>query len=397
MASNFYDRPSHKLRLLGVTGTNGKTTIVNLLHQLFTGMGYVSGMISTIENQINREKIAATHTTPDPVQINKLLKQMQDAGCSFCFMEVSSHAIDQQRIAGLKFAGGIFTNITHDHLDYHKTFPAYLAAKKAFFDRLPADAFALTNLDDKNGNVMLQNTRAEKHTYALKSNADFKGRILENQFEGLNMIIDKHEAWFRLPGKFNAYNLLAVYGASVLLGEDRTEVLARLSHLKGAEGRMDFIRTKNKITAIVDYAHTPDALKNILETINEVRTQNEELITVVGTGGDRDKSKRAVMARIAASLSTKVILTSDNPRSEDPDSILQNMIQGVDGVDYKKVITISKRAEAIKAACIMAIPGDIILVAGKGHEKYQEIMGVKYPFDDKQKLMEFLNINKEDN
>ncbi|MCF8228895.1 MAG: UDP-N-acetylmuramoyl-L-alanyl-D-glutamate--2,6-diaminopimelate ligase [Bacteroidales bacterium] len=397
IASNFYDRPSGKLKLVGVTGTNGKTTIVHLLHSLFTGLGYQSGMLSTIGNLIHDKKIQATHTTPDPVSINKLLKQMLEEGCSHCFIEVSSHAIDQKRIAGLNFAGGIFTNITHDHLDYHKTFAAYLSSKKEFFDQLPAEAFALVNKDDKNGPVMLQNTKATGHTYALKSNAEFKGKILENQFEGLNMMIGKQEAWFQLSGVFNAYNLMAVYATAVLLGENATEVLAKLSQIKGAEGRMDFMRTDDGIMAIVDYAHTPDALKNILETINEVRTGSEELITVVGTGGDRDRTKRPVMARTAASLSTKVIFTSDNPRSENPDAIIEDMVKGVEGVDYKKILSISKRDEAIKTACMLVKPGDIILVAGKGHEKYQDIKGVKHPFDDKEKLREYLNLRKEGN
>jgi UDP-N-acetylmuramoyl-L-alanyl-D-glutamate--2,6-diaminopimelate ligase len=397
IASNFYGNPSSKLKLIGATGTNGKTTIVTLLHKLFQQLGYHVGMLSTIQNKIDERIIPSTHTTPDPIQINALLKEMVDAGCSHCFMEVSSHAIDQGRTSELGFCGGIFTNLTHDHLDYHKDFASYLKAKKTFFDQLPGSAFALTNLDDKNGSTMLQNTKAKKYTYALLHPADFKARILDNQFEGLQLQIDNEEVWMLLSGKFNAYNLLSVYGTAMLLGEDKIKTLAKLSQLEGAEGRMEFIRSQNNITAIVDYAHTPDALKNILETINEIRTGNEQLISVVGAGGDRDKSKRPLMAQIAARLSNKIILTSDNPRSEDPEKIINEMIEGIDGVDYKKMLALSMRKEAIKTACMLAQPKDIILVAGKGHEKYQEINGIKHPFDDRQILIECLNLKTEAN
>lgn len=390
LASAWFGHPSKSLFLIGVTGTNGKTTIVTLLHDLFSKLGYQVGMLSTIQNRMNGQIVAATHTTPDPIQINRLLHRMTESGCSHCFMEVSSHAIHQRRIKGLDFNGGIFTNITHDHLDYHGDFAEYLKSKKKFFDDLPEKAFALVNKDDKNGRVMLQNTKASKSAYSLSAPADFNGRIIENQFEGLMMKINGQEAWFRLVGKFNAYNILAVYAAAMLSGEAKEEVLSALSSLPGAEGRFELLRSENNITAIVDYAHTPDALKNVLSTINGTRTKNEELITVVGAGGDRDPSKRPVMGRIAASMSTKVIFTSDNPRTEDPDMIIEDMIKGVEGTDYKKILSISSRKEAIKTACMLARPGDIILVAGKGHEKYQEIKGVKQHFDDKEVIGEFL-------
>lgn len=390
LASNFYGNPSSKLMLIGVTGTNGKTTVVSLLYDLFKKLGYKTGLLSTIQNKIGDEIIGATHTTPDPVQINKLLNRMVHDGCTHCFMEVSSHAIDQDRIAGLIFEGGIFTNITHDHLDYHKTFDNYLKVKKKFFDELPDYAFALSNIDDKNGRLILQNTKALKKTYSLKSLSDFKCKIIENQFEGLELNIDGQEFWCRLIGSFNAYNLLAVYGAAVLLGEEKSKVLTALSTVEAVEGRFDVIRSQNNITGIVDYAHSPDALKNVLDTISSIRTKNETLITIVGAGGDRDKNKRSLMGQIVSRKSDKVILTSDNPRSEEPEQVIKDIEKGVEPINYKKVISITNRREAIKTACSFAKPGDIILVAGKGHEKYQEIKGVKYPFDDKEVLREFL-------
>ncbi|HKK11062.1 MAG TPA: UDP-N-acetylmuramoyl-L-alanyl-D-glutamate--2,6-diaminopimelate ligase [Bacteroidales bacterium] len=389
IASNFYARPSEKLSLTGVTGTNGKTTIVTLLFSLFQKLGYNTGMLSTIENKINEKTLAATHTTPDPVSLNHLLKQMVDEGVSHCFMEVSSHAIHQKRIAGLKFAGGIFTNITQDHLDYHETFKNYIYAKKAFFDYLPAQSWALTNLDDKNGKTMLQNTNARQHSFALKTPATFKGKVLSNSIEGLQMNINRQEVWFSLVGNFNAYNILAVYGAATLLGADPESALSVLSGLKAAEGRFEVISGKG-VKAIVDYAHTPDALKNVLETIDSTRTRKEQVITVVGAGGNRDKGKRPLMARIAAKFSDKLILTSDNPRYEDPERILEDMAAGLDEEQKKKLLTIASRREAIKTACMLASAGDILLVAGKGHEKYQEIKGERQHFDDKEQLNEFL-------
>ncbi len=397
LASAFFDHPSEDLKLIGVTGTNGKTTIVNLLYGLVRRLGYKAGMLSTIENKIEEEVIGSTHTTPDPVQINRLMREMADRGCDWCFMECSSHAIDQQRISGLDFDGAIFTNITHDHLDYHKTFDAYIRAKKKFFDGLSPAAFALTNIDDRNGMVMVQNTQAKISTYGLKKPADFKGRIIENQFEGLQININGVEIYTRLVGAFNAYNLLAVAGAAILAGEDEEEVLTALSSLNIVEGRFDYIRSGSNITGIVDYAHTPDALKNVLETINAIRTMNESLITVVGAGGDRDTSKRPEMAKIAGRMSSRVILTSDNPRTEQPDVIIDQMRKGLEPTDVAKVIAITDRKEAIKTACLLAQPNDIILVAGKGHEKYQEINGVKHPFDDKKILREFLNLKPIDN
>jgi len=390
VASAFYEHPSENLILCGVTGTNGKTTIATLLHQLFSELGYACGLVSTVRNLIGLKEVDATHTTPDAISLNALLKEMADAGCTYCFMEVSSHAIDQKRISGIYFAGGIFSNITHDHLDYHGDFKAYLKAKKTFFDILPQSAFALTNADDKNGMVMLQNTGADKKTYGLKSACDFKGKVVENLLDGLLLNIEGQETWCRLIGEFNAYNLLAVYAAAILLKQDREKVLTLLSSLDTAEGRFEHIRSEEGITAIVDYAHTPDALQNVLRTINAIRSGNEELITVVGAGGDRDRAKRPVMAAIAASLSTRLILTSDNPRSEEPESIISEMKEGVEPIDYKKLLVITNRKEAISTACVLAKPGDIILVAGKGHEKYQEIKGVKYPFDDKEILNELL-------
>jgi UDP-N-acetylmuramoyl-L-alanyl-D-glutamate--2,6-diaminopimelate ligase len=387
VAANFYDNPSNKLKLIGVTGTNGKTTIATLLYQLFRDLGYKCGLLSTVENQINGKIIPSTHTTPDQVELNKLLDEMVAQGCDYCFMEVSSHAVAQHRIEGLVFAGGIFSNLTHDHLDYHKTFDNYLKAKKAFFDGLSKNAFALTNNDDKNGSVMLQNTKAHKKTYALKSMADYKGKILENQFGGLLLLIDNDEVWFKMVGSFNAYNLLAVYAAAMLLDQDRSKVLTSLSKLHGAEGRFDYVISPNKVIGIVDYAHTPDAVQNVLSTIHNIRKGTEKVITVIGCGGDRDKTKRPVMAKVACQWSDKVILTSDNPRSEDPAQIIKDMEAGVTPTAQRNTVSITDRHEAIKTACMLAQPGDIILLAGKGHEKYQEIKGVKNHFDDKEELL----------
>ena len=393
IASNFYGNPSSKLKLIGITGTNGKTTTVSLLFRLFMAMGKKAGMLSTIENRIGDTLLHSTHTTPDAVSLNKLLAQMLEAGCEYVFMEVSSHAIHQNRVAGLDFAAAIFSNITHDHLDYHKTFKDYLNAKKKFFDDLSPDAFALVNTDDKNARVMLQNTMASKKTYALKSMADFKGKVLENHFDGMLMDIDGIQFYSLLSGDFNAYNLMAVYSTSVLLGFEKEEVLEALSSLKGAEGRFEIVKSnENGLTAVIDYAHTPDALFNVLKTINSLRSRNEKLITVVGTGGDRDKAKRPEMARIATLNSNMVILTSDNPRTEDPQSILDDMIPGIDPAKKLKTLVITNRLEAIKTAVNLAANGDIILLAGKGHEKYQEINGVKHPFDDKKIIEELFEI-----
>ncbi|WP_423737429.1 UDP-N-acetylmuramoyl-L-alanyl-D-glutamate--2,6-diaminopimelate ligase [Chitinophaga caseinilytica] len=393
IAGNFYDNPSRKLRLVGVTGTNGKTTVATLLFRLYTAMGHHCGLLSTVQNQIGERIVPATHTTPDPINLNALLADMVNEGCDYAFMEVSSHAIHQQRIAGLQFAGGIFTNITHDHLDYHKTFDEYIRVKKSFFDNLPASAFALTNLDDKRGNVMLQNTKARKATYSLRTMAEFKGKILENNLTGLVMQIGAKDVHFRLIGEFNAYNLLAVFGAAVLLGDDKDAVLAALSNLNGAEGRFDYIVSKNeRIIGIVDYAHTPDALINVLATIKNLRQGHEQIITVVGCGGDRDTTKRPIMGEVAAEHSDKAIFTSDNPRSEDPAAIIKEMEAGVNVTQRKKTLSITDRHEAIKTAVSLAKPEDIILIAGKGHEKYQEIQGVKHPFDDKQVLREILEM-----
>jgi UDP-N-acetylmuramoyl-L-alanyl-D-glutamate--2,6-diaminopimelate ligase len=383
MAANFFDNPSRKLELVGVTGTNGKTTTTTLLHQLFTKLGYKVGLLSTVVNKIGNEDVPSTHTTPNPVELNRLLAEMVDAGCAYCFMEVSSHAVHQHRIAGLKFKGAVFTNITHDHLDYHVTFKDYLNAKKAFFDNLEAGSFALTNADDKNGQVMLQNSKATKYTYGLRSLADYKAKVLENQFSGLVLQVDGTEVWTKLIGDFNAYNLLAVYGVSRLLNQDRLEVLTALSQLGSVNGRFEYTTSNAGITAIVDYAHTPDALENVLKTIANIRTGNEQVIVVVGCGGDRDRAKRPKMAEIACELGNRVILTSDNPRSEDPNAIIAEMMTGVGGQHYKKTLSIVDRKEAIKTAISLADSGDIILVAGKGHETYQEIKGVKYDFDDK--------------
>ena len=386
MAHHFYDDPSLKIKLVGVTGTNGKTTVATLLFKLFSSLGYTCGLISTVENHIGSNIVPSTHTTPDAIQLNALLAKMVEAGCSHVFMECSSHAIHQHRITGLHFVGAAFTNITLDHLDYHKTFEEYLAVKKSFFDHLPKQAFALSNLDDRNGAAMLLDTKAQKLTYALHAPATYKGKILENQLTGLVMLVNELEVHCRLIGTFNAYNFLAVYGVAIQLGESVENVLTVLSALTGAEGRFDYIISDEKIIGIVDYAHTPDALENVLETIAKLKKGGEQVITVVGCGGDRDKTKRPIMAQVACDLSTRVILTSDNPRSEDPNEILNDMEQGLSSAAKRKYIKIVDRREAIKAAISFAKPGDIILVAGKGHEKYQDIKGVKTHFDDKEQL-----------
>lgn len=393
IAHNFYGQPSQHIKLIGVTGTNGKTTIATLLYKLFTTLGYKCGLISTVENQIAGKVVPATHTTPDAISLNALLQQMAEEGCSHVFMEVSSHAVHQRRIAGLEFTGGIFSNITHDHLDYHGTFDEYIKAKKGFFDALPASAFAITNVDDKRGPVMLQNTVAKKYTYSLRSVADFKGKILENSLAGLQMMVNDQEVHFRMIGEFNAYNLLAVYGAAVCMGEDKYTVLQTLSNSTGAEGRFDYIISpKEKIIGIVDYAHTPDALLNVLASIKKLRNKEEQVITVVGCGGDRDKSKRPVMGEVACAHSNKVIFTSDNPRSEDPLQILAEMEAGLNTAARRKFVSIADRKQAIKTAVNMAQPEDILLIAGKGHEKYQEINGVKHHFDDKEVLREMFEL-----
>jgi len=390
IATNFYDNPSEKLKLVGVTGTNGKTTIATLLYTLFENLGYKSGLLSTIKIKVHQQEFSATHTTPDSITINKYLEEMVEQGVEYCFMEVSSHGIDQSRIEGLLFSGGIFTNLTHDHLDYHQTFAEYRDVKKSFFDKLPKTAFALSNIDDKNGNVMLQNTQAKKRTYSLKSHSDYKVYVLENQFSGLLLKINNIVIYTQLIGNFNAYNLLAVYATAIELGVEKEEALVHLSSLENVSGRFQYIVSKTKITAIVDYAHTPDALENVLKTISEIRTRNEQLITVVGCGGDRDKTKRQVMAEIASRLSDKVIFTSDNPRTENPETIIAEMEKGVEAQNYKKTLTITDRKQAIRTACTIANPNDIILVAGKGHETYQEIDSVKYDFDDMQVVREIL-------
>ncbi|MBL7851307.1 MAG: UDP-N-acetylmuramoyl-L-alanyl-D-glutamate--2,6-diaminopimelate ligase [Cyclobacteriaceae bacterium] len=384
ICGNFYGNPSKKLKLVGVTGTNGKTTVATLLYQLFTTMGKKCGLLSTVENRILDNVLPATHTTPDPIQINVLLTQMLAEGCTHAFMEVSSHACAQGRIEGLHFTGALFTNITHDHLDYHRTFESYIRAKKIFFDGLSTDAFALINVDDKRGMVMLQNTKAKKYTYGIKKMADYRAKVVTNSLDGLELTIDNRNVWFRLIGDFNAYNLLAVYSAAVLLGEESEDVLLRLSSLGGAVGRFERVLPGSKFTAIVDYAHTPDALKNVLETITNFRSGAEQVITVVGCGGNRDKTKRPLMAAIACKYSNKVIFTSDNPRDEDPKEIIREMQQGVGPADAKKTLVMVDREEAIKTACMLAKEKDIILVAGKGHETYQEVKGVKRPFDDRE-------------
>lgn len=393
IAHNFYGQPSEKLNLIGVTGTNGKTTVATLLYKLFTALGYTCGLVSTIQNHIGESVLPSTHTTPDAVSLNALIKQMLDAGCTYVFMEVSSHALHQHRVTGLHFAGGLFTNITHDHLDYHKTFDEYIRVKKSFFDNLPSSAFAISNLDDKRGPVMLQNTLAKKYFYSLRTIADFKGKILENLLSGLVMTVNEQEVHFRMIGEFNAYNILTVFGTATCLNQDKHEVLRCLSILSGAEGRFSYIiSAKERIMGIVDYAHTPDALLNVLTTINGLRKGNEQVITVVGCGGDRDKAKRPVMASVACEHSNKVIFTSDNPRNEDPLQIIEDMQAGLKTAFRKKSLSIADRKEAIKTALNLAKPEDIVLIAGKGHEKYQEIKGVKYHFDDKEVLLEMFEL-----
>ena len=392
IASNFYNNPSERIKLIGVTGTNGKTTIVSLLHQLFGLLNVKSGILSTIHNKINDKVIPSTHTTPDALQINYLLNTMIEEGCEYCFMEVSSHALSQARVNGLDFAAGIFTNITQDHLDYHNTFAEYRDVKKSFFDSLSKSAFALVNKDDRNGVKMLETTKADQLSYSLKSVSDYKCKVLENQFDGMLLSINKVDVWVKLIGDFNAYNILSVYAVAKQFGYSDYKVLTALSLLETVEGRFECIQSGN-ITAIVDYAHTDDALKNVLSTINNIRTKKEELITVVGCGGDRDKAKRPLMAAIACKLSTQVILTSDNPRSESPKAIIEDMIKGLDSIQKKKVLVITDRRQAIKTACKLAKSKDIVLIAGKGHEKYQEINGEKLPFDDLEELKQSLNLN----
>jgi len=395
MAANYFGNPSRSLKLVGITGTNGKTTIATLLYQLFKNAGYKTGLLSTVKVMVADTEYPATHTTPDSLTINRYLREMADAGVDFCFMEVSSHGIHQHRSTGLEFAGGIFTNLSHDHLDYHNSFAEYRDVKKRFFDELPKGSFALVNVDDKNGLVMLQNTMAKKLTYALKTYADYKAQILENQLSGLLLKINEQEVWVKLIGKFNAYNLLAIYAAAVNLGLESQEVLRLMSELESVSGRFQFIVSNSNITAIVDYAHTPDALENVLKTIENIRTRNEQLITVVGCGGDRDKTKRPVMANIASTISDRAIFTSDNPRSEDPVDIIEDMEKGVEAQNYKKTVAMVDRQAAIKLACQLAQPNDIILIAGKGHETYQEIKGVKYDFDDMKIVKEILGqLNK---
>ncbi len=393
LADNFFESPSSKLKLICITGTNGKTTVATLLHRLFAELGLKTGLISTVDCRIGERVLPSTHTTPDPVKINELLFDMVEEQCGFCFMEVSSHAIDQNRIEGLQFDGAIYTNISHDHLDYHKTFREYINVKKRLFDELTSQAWALINIDDRNGRVMVQNTKAKVHTYSLTTLADFKGKIIENNFEGLQIQLNHHEIFSHLVGEFNGYNLLAVYGTAVLLGQNEEASLVAISTLRAAEGRFDFvISPQDKLIGIVDYAHTPDALEKVLLSINDARSGAEQVITIVGCGGNRDKDKRPLMARIAAQYSDLVILTSDNPRNEDPQEIIRNMEEGIELPLQKKVLSISNRKEAIKTACSMANANDIILVAGKGHEKYQEIKGVKTSFDDKEVLTEIFKI-----
>ena len=395
MASNYYENPSENLKLIGVTGTNGKTTIATLLYELFKNTGYKVGLISTLKIMVGSKQYPTTHTTPDSLVINNYLNQMNLEGIDFCFMEVSSHGIHQFRTEGLNFAGGVFTNLSHDHLDYHETFSEYRDIKKSFFDRLPSTAFALVNGDDKNGSVMLQNSKAKQYTYALKSYADFRAQILESQLRGLLLKVNENELWVKLIGNFNAYNITAIYGVAELLGLKTTDTLRLISALDNVNGRFEYFISDTNITTIIDYAHTPDALKNVLETINSIRTKNETLITVVGCGGDRDKAKRPKMAHIASTLSTKVIFTSDNPRTEDPEKIIIEMEVGVEAQNFKKTMSISNRKQAIKTACQLAEPNDIILVAGKGHETYQDIGGVQVEFNDYEITKEFLKqLNK---
>ncbi|WP_164112782.1 MULTISPECIES: UDP-N-acetylmuramoyl-L-alanyl-D-glutamate--2,6-diaminopimelate ligase [Sphingobacterium] len=391
IAGNFYGNPSKDLKLVGVTGTNGKTTVATLLFNLFDHLGYQVGLLSTVENRIGDRVVTATHTTPDPVALNQLLREMVDEGCDYCFMEVSSHAVVQQRIAGLRFAGGIFTNITHDHLDFHKTFSNYIKAKKSFFDELDRYAFALTNIDDKNGPVMLQNTFSHRKTYGLQSMADFKAKVVESHFDGMLLQIDGHDVWVKLVGGFNAYNILAVYGAAILLEQETLKVLTALSEISGAEGRFETVQSAKGIVGVVDYAHTPDAVENVLETIQQLRTGGQQIITVLGCGGDRDRTKRPEMAKVALKYSDKLIITSDNPRTEDPLAIIKEMEAGIPADKKKNTFSISDRREAIRAACHLASPGDIVLIAGKGHEKYQEINGVRHYFDDREELENTFN------
>ena len=390
LAANYYDNPSQKIKLIGITGTNGKTTIASLLFQMFKKAGYKVGLLSTVKIMVDEVEYKSTHTTPDSLTINQYLDEMTEVGCEFCFMEVSSHGIHQKRTESLHFEGGVFTNLSHDHLDYHATFAEYRDVKKSFFDTLPKSAFAITNVDDKNGAVMLQNSVARKRTYALKTYADFKAQVLENQLSGLVLKINNDEVWTKLIGSFNAYNLLAIYGVALELGMESNEALRLLSELESVSGRFQFIISTSKITAIVDYAHTPDALENVLKTIEDIRTKNEQLITIVGCGGDRDKTKRPIMANIASSLSDKAIFTADNPRTENPQTIIEEMEAGVEGQNFKKTVSILDRKQAIKTACQMANPGDIILIAGKGHETYQETNGVRHHFDDMEIVQELL-------
>lgn len=394
LATTFYGNPTSKLKLVGVTGTNGKTTIATVLYNLFRKLGYKAGLLSTVCNYIDSEAIPTDHTTPDPITLNRLLARMVDAGCEYAFMEVSSHSVVQHRIAGLTFVGGVFTNLTRDHLDYHKTFENYLKAKKMFFDNLPSNAFALTNIDDRNGLVMLQNTKAEKHTYSVQSMADFKARILESHFEGMMLEINKEEVAVQFVGRFNVQNLLAIYGTAVLLGEDSHEVLVALSALRPVSGRFETMRSPAGYTAIVDYAHTPDALVNVLETIHDVLDGNGKVITVVGAGGNRDKGKRPIMAKETARLSDRLVITSDNPRFEEPQDIINDMMAGLNQEEAARTICITDRKEAIRTACMMAQKGDVVLVAGKGHETYQEINGVKHHFDDKEVILNIFNNQK---
>ncbi|TCO04957.1 UDP-N-acetylmuramoyl-L-alanyl-D-glutamate--2,6-diaminopimelate ligase [Natronoflexus pectinivorans] len=389
LAAFHFDFPSDKMKVVGVTGTNGKTTVATLLYRLALELGYKVGLCSTVANFINDVKLDASHTTPDAVTLQGLMRQMVDEGCEYCFMEVSSHALDQKRVAGINYRGGIYTNLTHDHLDYHKTFDAYLKAKKTFFDNMDKEAFALVNCDDKNGMVMLQNCKASHSTFSLREMADFRGRIIESLFEGMQLEFNGKEMWTPFIGRFNASNLLAVYGAARLLGWDEQEVLRSLSSLKSVDGRFETIRSKTGVTGVVDYAHTPDALINVLEALNQIRKPENELITVVGAGGDRDATKRPIMAAEAVKSSSRVILTSDNPRSENPETIIEQMMEGVLFSDRIKVICITNRKEAIKTACTLAKKGDVILVAGKGHETYQEVKGVRSHFDDREIIREY--------
>ena len=392
LASNYYNNPSDKLRLVGITGTNGKTTTVTLLYQLFTKLGYKCGLLSTIANYVFERRLGSTHTTPDPIEINSLLSEMVDTGCEYCFMEVSSHSLDQNRVCGLNFTGAIFSNITHDHLDYHKTFQEYIRVKKSFFDNLPPSAFALTNIDDKNGLVMLQNTVAKKHRYSCHAPADFNCKIIEKGLDGMLIKIDNREVWTKFIGVHNAYNLLAVYSTAILLGADKEEVLVQLSSLSSVSGRLEYLKGFNELTAVVDYAHTPDALENVLKTLKDC-AGDSEIVTLFGCGGNRDKTKRPEMAQIAAKYSDKVVVTSDNPRFEEPEAIIEDIKAGFTAKESARTLFITDRREAIKAAILMSKDGSIILVAGKGHEDYQDIKGVKHHFDDKEVILEVFNQN----